>query len=223
MAKVCAICGKEFETRYSHKRYCSLDCVVEAKRRDNKRRFQAKRAAPLVKKTCAICGKEFETRYSHKRYCSSDCAAEGKRPAPRTTYKRRCVHCGKEFETGWPWQVHCSRDCADKARYQRARTAAIAKAEAKAEAAAAKAAAKAAAAAKAEAKAEAAAAKAAAPAKKTLSEWAREAEECNLDYGTYRAMIAQGRTYEELKANAKYRHRPAHSSARRSLRKAAGD
>ena len=35
---------------------------------------------------------------------------------------------------------------------------------------------------------------------KTLDDWAREARECNLDYGTYRALIAAGKTFEQLKA-----------------------
>ena len=37
---------------------------------------------------------------------------------------------------------------------------------------------------------------------KTLDDWIREANECNLDYGNYRAMIESGKTYEELKATA---------------------
>ena len=34
---------------------------------------------------------------------------------------------------------------------------------------------------------------------KTLADWCREADECNLDYGTYRGLIQSGRTHEELK------------------------
>ncbi|MBR3499709.1 MAG: hypothetical protein IKO05_12115 [Selenomonadaceae bacterium] len=43
----------------------------------------------------------------------------------------------------------------------------------------------------------------------------REARECNLDYGNYRALIAAGKTYEELKATAdtrtavKHAHKPS--------------
>lgn len=37
---------------------------------------------------------------------------------------------------------------------------------------------------------------------KTLEDWVREARECNLDYGNYRALIAAGKTFEELKATA---------------------
>lgn len=50
---------------------------------------------------------------------------------------------------------------------------------------------------------------------KTLEEWVREARECNLDYGNYRALIAAGKTYEELKATAdtrtavKHAHKPS--------------
>ena len=40
------------------------------------------------------------------------------------------------------------------------------------------------------------------PPKKSLAEWEREATECNLDYGNYRALLNVGKTYEELKALA---------------------
>ena len=34
---------------------------------------------------------------------------------------------------------------------------------------------------------------------KTLDDWSREANDCKLDYGTYRALIGMGKTFEELK------------------------
>ena len=41
---------------------------------------------------------------------------------------------------------------------------------------------------------------------KTFDDWVREADECNLDYGNYRALIEiMGKTYEELKATADQR------------------
>lgn len=52
---------------------------------------------------------------------------------------------------------------------------------------------------------------------KTLDDWTREAFECNLDYGTYRALIAAGRTFAELKAQADARHPQTHSHCRRYL------
>ena len=47
--------------------------------------------------------------------------------------------------------------------------------------------------------------------RKTLANWAREATECNLDYGNYRALIASGKTYEELKATADTRSAGEHA------------
>ena len=44
----------------------------------------------------------------------------------------------------------------------------------------------------------------------SLSQWIIEARECNLDYGTYRALIRSGKTFEELKAVE--RNLPVHAS-----------
>ncbi|MBR0060977.1 MAG: hypothetical protein IJP68_05800 [Selenomonadaceae bacterium] len=45
---------------------------------------------------------------------------------------------------------------------------------------------------------------------KTLGDWVREATECHLDYGTYRALIGAGKTYEELKEQAPSRQIRVH-------------
>lgn len=49
---------------------------------------------------------------------------------------------------------------------------------------------------------------------KTLTEWCKEAAECNLDYGNYRALIESGKTFDELKARAASRQLPTHSHLR---------
>lgn len=49
--------------------------------------------------------------------------------------------------------------------------------------------------------------------KKTLAEWLSEAAACNLDYGTYRALISAGKTFDELKATADTRQPPLCSNA----------
>lgn len=56
---------------------------------------------------------------------------------------------------------------------------------------------------------------------KSLSDWCREAAECNLDYGTYRTLVElQGKTFAELKAQNQ--NRPAthhaHGHHTRSIR-----
>lgn len=47
---------------------------------------------------------------------------------------------------------------------------------------------------------------------KTLDDWLREAAECRLDYGTYRALRYMGKTYDELKATAGERRLQVHNS-----------
>ena len=53
--------------------------------------------------------------------------------------------------------------------------------------------------------------KAKSPPRKSLEQWAREADECNLDYGNYRALIDAGKTYAELRASADSRIPPLHA------------
>lgn len=50
---------------------------------------------------------------------------------------------------------------------------------------------------------------------KSLSDWVREAAECNLDYGAYRALRNLGKSFEELKATAANRQMPTHAHGRR--------
>ena len=49
------------------------------------------------------------------------------------------------------------------------------------------------------------------PVDKTFDDWIREADECNLDYGTYRGLIKMGKTYDELKATADRRTISVHA------------
>ncbi len=52
---------------------------------------------------------------------------------------------------------------------------------------------------------------------KTLDDWAREADDCNLDYGTYRALIAAGRTFEQLKAERRSPQFHSHCRVRKTF------
>lgn len=79
MWKVCAICGKGFESRFPNAVYCSPKCRYEAKRKyreDHKEERKAKIRETMLT-TCAVCGKEFYKDDSHKKYCSIECRAEG--------------------------------------------------------------------------------------------------------------------------------------------------
>lgn len=52
---------------------------------------------------------------------------------------------------------------------------------------------------------------------KSLEQWVAEANACNLDYGSYRALINQGKSFDELKASACLRRLPTHSHSSQSL------
>lgn len=111
---------------------------------------------------------------------------------------KNCALCGKEFETYQKLQKYCSLECAHKgyhrnnaenARRYRKRIR------------------------------DQKLAKAQDKPTKPLSEWVKEAAECNLDYGSYRTLIEmQGKTFEELKATAPSRTPPIHQRSQGSVR-----
>lgn len=103
----------------------------------------------------------------------------------------KCAYCEKEFVPKVPHQKFCNDICRNRYHYQKSyemcREQILAKHNAynrkkKAEREAEK--------------------RAQELLKKSLEEWCREAQECNFDYGTYRALIENGKTFEELKAQA---------------------
>lgn len=53
--------------------------------------------------------------------------------------------------------------------------------------------------------------------KKPLSDWIREAKECNLDYGTYRALINAGKSFDELKSQANSRSPRVHNRSHKII------
>ena len=103
-------------------------------------------------KQCAICGKDFETRYACRKYCSDAC------------YRKKDRRRSREYRS--PRIKNKVEQAADKPV-------------------------------------------------KTLDDWAREARECNLDYGTYRALIDAGKTLEEIKAIYGNRTLATHSHCQR--------
>ena len=85
--KVCALCGKEFTTIYTQKKYCSNECKYTARkqmslkyyydhyeyekernRRINKLRYQKKTDREY---NCVVCGKPLPKGKS--KYCSDEC------------------------------------------------------------------------------------------------------------------------------------------------------
>ena len=113
MIKKCIECGKEFETAYPFKKYCSDKC-----RDDN---FHNRK--PLAARQCLECGAEFKPIRIDQKYCSDKCRdtfnlkkrlarfREANRPI------RECEYCGKEFKPTNGHQKYCSKGCYGEAQY----------------------------------------------------------------------------------------------------------
>ena len=142
-------------------------------------------------KTCARCSAEFTTLSPHPGkvlYCDK-CREEVSREQRRASRKRLkedacavrykpvkrvCEVCGEEFD-GFPLSKYCA-PCRLKVRHEQSKIDSQRRRKKKA------------------------AQKKVIIPEKPLKAWIREARECNLDYGTYRALITAGRTFEQLKA-----------------------
>lgn len=78
VTKVCSICGKEFKTTNSRRKYCSIECSKigrkeRKKNYDRKRRKLYKKSRPEVIKICPECGREFKTSDNRRNFCD-DCS-----------------------------------------------------------------------------------------------------------------------------------------------------
>lgn len=116
----CVVCGKEFEPKNPHRKYCSNACGQKAW-------YYRARAKHPKRVTCPICGKEFETTIHSKQYCSLECSAAGKALAEQRRkgrdkpIKRICRLCGKEFEPTQGNQWYCSLECSNQGWHKRCR------------------------------------------------------------------------------------------------------
>lgn len=143
------------------------------------------------------CGKEFKPKNSRQRFCSSDCYRASYR-RKLTAITRLCANpnCKKEFVVRNPKQKFCSAKCYDicyypiqlaKQREYRKKTSSTFS------------------------ETKTIQNKPKPKPKKSLEQWLAEANECNLDYGTYRALINLGKSFDELKALADSRQTSTHS------------
>ena len=146
-----------------------------------------------MQRTCKYCGAELIGTANGRKYCSMLCrrAAERiKKRKPEQPVEIKCAHCGKAFSRRNGYQKYCSEECRAQAYSQLQKVEPKKPTKPKLEVAP----------------------------KKTLADWCREANECNLDYGNYRALIESGKTFDELKANADSRQFPAHSHLRKGMK-----
>lgn len=150
---------------------------------------------------CKHCGKEIVGRNPQTQFCSAKCFYVFHHPPIIIN----CKFCGKPFTKGHGKQKFCSDRCRDNLYEQKRRrnpelkTCPVCGKEFLhkgywAQCCSHKC--------RAVQREQEAQAKPEPPKARKLDDWIREAAECNLDYGTYRAMIERGKTFDELKAQA---------------------
>lgn len=144
-----------------------------------------------------ICGEDFKPKYVGHKYCSPQCH-ELSRQFSKTALERRreqisrgliqCRNCGDMFMPTKKQNKLCPT-CSDTLkRREKTKKQITEKAQQITDHAVGK------------------------PNERTFADWTREAADCNMDYGNYRAQIEVfGKTYEELKAQAHLRVKPCHS------------
>lgn len=162
-----------------------------------------------MEKKCPICGKLFIARNVRAIYCGYDCQVKAmnlhkrlKREAAKQT--RICQVCGVEFKPKVGRQYTCSPECSKELGRRRVREKEHYKT----------------------AKAKEIVTKAVAQAEnkpvKKPEDWVREADECGIDYGTYRGLAEVfGKTKEEIKA-LYGGSETAHAHAGQATRRAGG-
>jgi len=130
---------------------------------------------------CEYCGKEFVSIHGQIKYCSAQCRRMVRRNKNRERRALKdaeyewvlCAVCKRYFKrVKGTNELFCSTKCRSKEPHIN----------------------------HAQNKAQALTDKAVKRPTKTLDDWAREAFACGIDYGTYRALIDRGKTYEQLKA-----------------------
>ena len=104
LKKICEHCGKEFLTRKSDMRFCSLSCKED----HNEDPEEVKKIFRKQKKTepelphCLECGTSFTPKTVSSRFCCDKCRwrwyARENRKKKKAALVFTCVNCGRKFE-----------------------------------------------------------------------------------------------------------------------------
>ena len=228
--KVCEYCGAEFETHKEHQRYCSVACSNkdDAKRRDipekkclrcgklyKPRAYNQKYCSEerrqkrdLEVRNCIICGEVLTSGHANRKYCDECLREIYKKP----NSKKKCAQCGREFEPVPLNRKYCSEKCALAAKMRQAaesreqsRDYRIKQRERR----------------RRFYEKEPPSVRECECCEKTslpenrkvsahlnLDEMVRQASMCGLSYGKYKAELARGKTFEELRAKYESERQP---------------
>ena len=89
--KICLQCGKEFETHYGQRKYCSRECAKEVKMAWMKEHYEAVHGPKPTIMKCIRCGKEtpFAPNKLYCRECGIDANRENQRRNRAEKQKRK--------------------------------------------------------------------------------------------------------------------------------------
>ena len=91
MTKKCKYCGKEFETKYSRKKYCSPECAKEVHKEQSRQSYKRNKKSENLysMKKCKQCGNLFKPKHWRIQYCSDECRKEAKQELRRKWYRNK--------------------------------------------------------------------------------------------------------------------------------------
>ena len=183
----CLTCGEFFVPKKPNSRYCCKKCrLVNQNKVLKEKRSKERALKPAKNAKCAYCGKEFEIKQAWRKFCSIECSIAWRDIYQKERYKKiRAEKLAKKVETqnrqvegevdtlanGKPI-INMQRG-ANNTHYAPEAVRYLYKKG-----------------------------KPTKPPKRksTLDQITKEAAECGLSYGKYRAYLNMGKTYEELKA-----------------------
>lgn len=116
----CLVCGMTFEPKSRAHKYCSATCRRENE--DEKRRNEYAKFEP-VERTCVCCGRKFLAKSERHRCCSLECSRrynseQWRRVHAKPKRDRICVVCGNPFAPRNSVQKCCSAECTVARRKQ---------------------------------------------------------------------------------------------------------
>jgi predicted nucleic acid-binding Zn ribbon protein len=136
--KICAECGKKYESNYPKSKYCSNNCGHIAEMRKQRERYKKRTGKSLTEdsfppsapakqeRVCPICGNEISQK-GQSKYCSSSCRykailkkqAEVRKKSPKHRRLSLCWDCqnacggcswSRSFEPVEGWEAKPSED-----------------------------------------------------------------------------------------------------------------
>ena len=105
----CLLCKKDFISKRSHSKYCSDNCNVKYRYKQNPKFYDG---------ICSYCKKQFKSRRKKSVFCSIKCKNHFYK---NSDVEKQCLNCKKTFVVSFYQKnrsEHCSRSCAGITRWK---------------------------------------------------------------------------------------------------------